>query len=244
MAASTSGRTAFNLLERQDCKITIGGKTMTMSEYKKMLADKKKAEAKAEREKAKADGKRIVKKVKVKKANDIDFVSQKVQELMRTMPTLKSIPNYRNHSFKAFGRISREILSHHSIKKPMTEFCIQYRELNELIEQVEMLAKRNEKAAYQYVEKIIWKLDDMRTNINLLTKAVNESGVCVRFKDEEAINGKGKALGLATIVKKCAKTIAQMENAVKELEDIIKNGIDPLEYGNHLSVRSKALFRV
>ena len=65
--ATISGRTAFNLLEREECKITIGGKTYTMAQYKKMLADKKKEQAKAERAKAKAEGKKIV---KVKKAKD------------------------------------------------------------------------------------------------------------------------------------------------------------------------------
>ena len=238
---ATSGRTAFNLLEREECKITIGGKTYTMSQYKKMLADKKKEAAKAEREKAKAEGRKIVKVKKAKEVKEIGIVAQKVQDLMKTMPTLKSIPNYRNHAYKAWGKVSNEILAHYTIKQPMTAYCIQYRELLELIEQVEKLAKRNEKAAYQYLEKMIWKLDDMKASINQMTKAVNESGVCVRFKDHESINGKGKNLGLATIVKKCAKTLTQMENVVKELETIVKEGTDPFLYGTHMSIRSQRI---
>lgn len=237
-----SGRTAFNLIEKDQCKITINGVTYnSMTEYKKMLADKKKAAAKAEREKAKAEGRKIVKPKKAKKEEkEIGIVAQKVQELMKTMPTLKSIRVYRDHAYRSWGTIANEILAHRSISKPMASYCCQFSELNELIDQIEMLAKRNEKAAYQYVEKIIWKLDDMRICITAITKAVNESGVCVRYRDHEAINGKGRQLGLATVVKKCHKTLTQMESVAKELEEIVKKGTDPFLYGTHLSMRSRS----
>lgn len=236
---ATSGRTEFNLLEKETSRITINGVTYTMAQYKKMLADKKKAAAKAEREKAKAEGRKIVRVKKVKQVKEIGIVSQKVQDLMKTMPTLKSIPNYRNHAYKAWGTIANEILAHYTISRPITSYCIQFRELNELVEQIEKLAKRNEKAAYQYVEKIIWKLDDMRTSINRLTKAIDESGVCVRFKNHESINGKGKNLGLATVVSKCGKTLTQMEGAMKQLEQIVTNGTDPFLYGSHMSINTR-----
>lgn len=237
--ASTSGRTAFNLLEKETAKITVGGVTYTMAQYKKMLADKKKAAAKAERAKAKAEGRKIVKVKKTKEVKEIGIVSEKVQELMKSMPNLKSIQNYRNHAYKAWGTIANEILAHYPIRKPITDFCIQFRELNELIDQIEKLAKRNEKAAYQYVEKIIWKLDDIRTSINQMTKGVNESSVCVRFKDHESINGKGRNLGLATVVKKSAKTLARMEDVAKELEKIVAEGTNPFLYGSHMTINTR-----
>lgn len=236
----TSGRTAFNLLEKESSKIVVNGVSYTMAQYKKMLADKKKEKEKAEREQAKAEGRKIVKVRKAKKEEkEISIVAQKVEELLKSMPTLKSVQVYRNHAYRSWGTIANEILAHRDIRKPMTSYSVQFRELNDLIDTIKELSKRNEKAAYQYIEKIIWKLDDMRININAINKAVNESGVCARYKGHEAINGKGRQLGLATILKKCNKTLTQMEEVVKELEEIVKNGTDPFLYGNHLSIRSQ-----
>lgn len=238
---SVSGRTAFNMMERDECKIIVGGVTYkSMAEYRKAMADKKKAQAKAEREKAKAEGRKIVKARKKKKEeNEIGIVALTVKGLVDKMTTLKSIQAYKEHAYRQWGTIADEILAHRSISRPMVSYSVQYRELNELIETIGKLSKRNEKAAYQYVQKMVWKLDDMRTNINALVKAVNDTEVCQRFKGHECINGKDRRLGLATILKKCSKTLEQMDTTAKELEEIVKNGTDPLLYGSHLSIRSK-----
>lgn len=219
-------------MERDTAKITVNGKTYTMVEYRKMKAEEAKAKKKAE--------KKPTKRVKAKKVEkDISIVSEKLQDLIKTMPTLKSIVNYKNHAYKAWGTIAKEIMAHYKIDKPMHKFVIQYRELEELIDQVETCSKRNEKAAFQFVEKVVWKLDDMHKSINQLKKGVEESNVCERYHNHESINGKGKNLGLETITKKCVKTIAQMEVVAKELMVIVENGVDPFHYGNHMSIRSR-----
>ena len=227
---ATSGMTSFSLMEKDCGKITINGVTYTTIEYKKMLAEKKKADRKASG-----------KKVKVVKAQkEIGIVAEMVSELVKSMTTLKSIQAYREHAYRQWGTIAEEILAHGKIRKPMAQYCLQFCELKELVAEIEKLAKRNEKAAYQYVEKVIWKLDDMKASINAITKGVNDSGVCERFKGHEAIYGNGRRLGLSTVVKKCGKTLTLMESAVKELEKIVENGTDPFLYGTHMSIRTKS----
>jgi hypothetical protein len=85
-----------------------------------------------------------------------------------------------------------------------------------------------------------WKVDDMKANIIDMMKAVEESEVCKRFKNHEAINGKGRQLGLGTIIDKCLNTIGQVENTIEGLKKIADNGTDPFHYGEHMSPRTRA----
>ena len=80
----------------------------------------------------------------------------------------------------------------------------------------------------------------MKTNITDMMKAVAASEVCNRFKNHEAINGKGRQLGLQTIVNKCYKTISQMEDIIGTLKKMADNGIDPFAYGEHMTPKERA----
>ena len=209
--------------------IIVNGVKMTMKEYKAYR-------------KAKEAEKNPKKFAKRKKATvkEISAVALQVESMLKQMSVLKSVQVYRNHAYRSWGTIANEILSYYGIRKPMAEYCVRFGELNELLTDIQKMAKRNEKAAYQYVDKMAWKLDDMKTNITDMMRAVNESEVCLRFKHHEAINGKGRQLGLQTIVTKCYKTIAQIESTINELKKIADEGTDPFHYGDHMSPRTKS----
>ena len=102
------------------------------------------------------------------------------------------------------------------------------------------LAKRNEKAAYQYVEKIAWKLEDIKTHITNLMNGAVESGLMELYNNEECINGKGKRLGLQTLAGKTFKAISQLEDAIGTLKKIADDGTDPFSVGDHMSARTRA----
>lgn len=209
--------------------IIVNGVKMTMKEYKAYRKEK--------------EGKKTPKKTakqKDKAVKEISAVAIEIENMLKQMSTLKSIQVYKNHAYRSWGTIANEILAYHKIRKPMSEYCVRFGELNTLLEDIQKMAKRNEKAAYQYVEKMAWKLDDMRTNILEMMKAVEESEVCKRFKNHEAINGKGRQLGLGTIIDKCLNTIGQVETTIDELKKIADNGTDPFHYGDHMSARTRA----
>lgn len=207
--------------------ITVNGVGMTKDEYKAYRASKDNASNK--------------KKVKAKKqVKEISAVALEIENMLKQMGTLKSVQVYKNHAYRSWGTIANEILAYHRIRKPMAEFCVRFGELNCLLEEIQKMARRNEKAAYQYVDKMAWKLDDMKTNITQMMKAVNESDVCKRFKNHEAINGRGRQLGLATIVEKCYGTISKIEETIKELKRIADEGTDPFAVGDHMSARTRA----
>jgi hypothetical protein len=209
--------------------IIVNGVKMTVKEYK---AYRKEKDAEKNPKKSVKRKKAVVK--------EISAVALQIESMLKQMSALKSVQVYRNHAYRSWGTIANEILSYYGIRKPMTEYCVKFGELNALLDDIQKMAKRNEKAAYQYVDKMVWKLDDMKTNIIEMMKAVNESEVCIRFKNHEAINGKGRQLGLGTIIDKCLNTIGQVENTIEELKKIADNGTDPFHYGEHMSPRTRA----
>lgn len=175
-----------------------------------------------------------------KETKEIGVVAEEIEKLLKPIITLKSIQVYKNHAYRSWGNIANEILSHKGISKAMSAYCVKFGELNKLVEDIQMMAKGNEKAAYQYVDKIAWKLDDMKRDIVEIIKATEESGVCERYKGHEAIYGEGRQLGLQTVITKSLATISEVEEVIATLQEIADKGTDPFSYGNHMSAKSRA----
>ena len=164
--------------------------------------------------------------------------------MLKAMSVLKSIQVYKNHAYRSWGTIANEILSYRGISKPMTMYCVRYGEMNTLLTDIQKMAKRSETSVFQYIEKMAWKLDDMKTNIKEMMAAVNESGVCQRFKTHEAINGRGRQLGLGTVIEKAYKAMNDIENAIERLKKIADDGVDVMSYENHLSFKQRVKMRL
>lgn len=175
-----------------------------------------------------------------KKEKEISLIASEIEKMLKPMITLKSVQVYKNHAYRSWGTIANEILAHKGISKPMAEYCVRLGELNKLIEDIQEMSKKNEKAAYQYVEKIAWKLEDMKQNIIEIIKGAETSGVCERFKGHEAIYGKGRQLGLQTVIRKCLKTISEVEDVIGTLQKIADEGVDPFKYGEHMTPKQRA----
>ena len=175
-----------------------------------------------------------------KETKEIGVIAEEIEKLLKPIITLKSIQVYKNHAYRSWGKIANEIFSHKGISKAMSAYCVKFGELNKLVEDIQTMAKGNEKAAYQYVDKIAWKLDDMKRDIVEIIKATEESGVCERYKGHEAIYGEGRQLGLQTVITKSLATISEVEEVIATLQDIADKGTDPFSYGNHMSAKSRA----
>ena len=206
--------------------IKVGDKVMTLKEFKEWVKERQ--------------GKKAAPKRKKKAVKEIGLVAMEVEKMLKPMTTLKSIQVYQNHAYRSWGTIAKEILAHRGISRAMASYCVNYGELNSIVGDIQKMAKRNKKAAYQYLDKLTWKLDDMKTNITDMMKAVSASEVCNRFKNHEAINGKGRQLGLQTIVNKCYKTISQMEDIIGTLKKMADDGTDPFHYGEHMTPKERA----
>lgn len=215
--------------------IEVNGEKMTIKEWKASVAAKQKERRGKKRFLDLSKPKKTEKKEK-----EISLIAEEIEKMLKPMIVLKSIQVYKNHAYRSWGTIANEILAHDGIRKPMTEYCVRLGELNNLVSDIQSMAKRNEKAAYQYVEKVAWKLDDMKQNIVSIIKGVEKSGVCERFKDHEAIYGEGRQLGLQTVVTKCLKSIGEVETIIESLKKIADNGVDVFSAGEHMSIRERA----
>lgn len=214
--------------------IISNGERMTVKEWKERIIAK---------QKTRRGKKRFIDlkpKKTEKKEKEISLIASEIEKMLKPMITLKSVQVYKNHAYRSWGTIANEILAHKGISKPMAEYCVRLGELNKLIEDIQEMAKKNEKAAYQYIEKMVWKLDDMKQDILNIIKGVENSGVCERFKDHEAIYGEGRQLGLRTVVMKSLNTIGELEGVIARLKEIADNGVDPFKYGEHMTAKSRA----
>ena len=215
--------------------IIVNGEKMTIKEWKERVAAKQKERRGKKRFLDLSKPKKVEKKEK-----EISVIAAEIEKMLKPMIVLKSIQVYKNHAYRSWGTIANEILAHDGIRKPMTEYCVRLGELNNLVGDIQTMSKRNEKAAYQYVEKLAWKLDDMKQNIMSIINGVEKSGVCERFKNHEAIYGEGRQLGLQTVVTKSLNSIGEIEDIIKNLKKIADDGVDVFSVGDHMSLREKA----
>ena len=148
-----------------ECYIEVNGVKMTEKQYKEYRKAKEEA-------KPKKKSKKKVFKVSNVDVKEISGVAAEIEKLLKPITTLKSIQVYKNHAYRSWGTIANEILSHKCISRPMSTYCVKYGELNALLSEIQKMAKRNERAAYQYVEKMAWKLDDIKTDIKAIMKGV------------------------------------------------------------------------
>ena len=221
--------TTMNSLEKETCKIIVNGVTYTMAQYKKMQKDA-----------AKASAKKSKKRKAKKEVKEVSAISQEIDTIINNMTTLKSFSAFYDHAYKQWGTIANTILGHRKIKTPFIRYRALIRELNGIINDIKKCAKRNESAVFQYVEKLSWKLEDIKTELNNVTNGANESGLMFEHRNHECINGKGKRLGLRVLTTKSYKALVQIEEAIERLNKIAEDGVNPFNYGEHMSFKSRA----
>ena len=224
--------TTMSSLERESCTICVGGKTYTMAAYKKMLKEKKQAEEKATKTKS-----RRKKKTEPK---EINVMVEGVEKAMKEITTLKSLAAYYDHAYKQWGKIGSEILQHSKIRPHFVYYRVNVSELVKLLDEIKAMAKHNEKAVYQFIEKVSWKLEDIKSYIAKIMEGAKASGYLEAYKNHECINGDGRRLGLQTLVNKSYTAISQIESVINTLQKITEDGTDPFKYGEHMSIKAKS----
>ena len=212
----TSGRTTMDAFEQETCKVILDGKVYTMTQYKKMLKAKKREENKDK-----------PKKKEVKKTND-NFVADEINKIMKPITILKSLSAYYDHAYRQWGTIGKQLLENRHVRPHFVSYRI-----------TDIDKMKNERAVFQFIEKLVWKIEDIKELIAKIMDGAKRSGYLDAYKDHECISGKGRRLGLKTLSKKSLKGIGQMEDAMEKFKKIVTDGIDPLEYSSYISFNSK-----
>ena len=200
--------------------ITVDGKVMKLTDYKKLMRQRSKKT------------KKTTAVTKKKHETEITVLPNEVKNLMKKNAKLvKSLSAYYNNGYRQWGTVAKNIINLKGISTPFTKVNNLSIELNQIFDDINRIAKGNEKAAYQYVLKYSWKLDDLRTSMDELYNGVTESGVLQQFGDRECINGEGRRLGLLTLMRRVSKSIGEFEESIQEIKELGVGHMDAMEYG-------------
>lgn len=210
--------------------IVINGQRMTMDEYKKYKKQKtKELQAKLSKKKQREIA-RAKREKKKKRETEITILPGTIKSIVRNAGPIKSLSAYYDNAYRQWGTIASMILNLPEIERPFVLFRADATDIVKTIGEISEIAKGNEKAVFSYVQKLSWKLDNIRTKMKMLYSGVVNSGVLERFDDKECINGTGRRLGLRILMSRTFDSIDAIDEAIKELNSIAKNGLDISEY--------------
>lgn len=182
--------------------IVVNGQVMLLKEYRAMKMGKNPSKPKRARK------------------TEINIVGEYMDDILKGARLMDSLAAYYDNGYRQWGNICKEVLELDEIRKPFIKFRIKERETRETIDMVEKKSRRNSKAVYDYLEKLGYDLDDISTIMDKLANGVIESGVIDRLQGHECINGKGRRLGLQTLISRTNKCIKNLQFICKEIERI------------------------
>ena len=186
--------------------IKVNAQDMPITEYKKMLAEKKKT-----------NGKKKATRRNKKNSKEITILPKDIKIMLRGAKVMASLSAYYKHGYRQWGTICKTILNLKDIQSPFVRYTMSAKAVNEVIKEINDIAKHNSKSVFAYVRKLSWKLDDVAKDMKALQDGVNKSGVLYSpMQTHECINGTGRRLGLNILM-------LRTSDAIKELKVIVNN---------------------
>lgn len=183
--------------------------------------------------------KRNKKTKRTPRTTSVTIVGEYISLIEKNLGVLKNIRAYRNNAKRQWGQVAEMLLNLNGIRKPMTLLVADIIRAEELITTIKGLSKRNQSDTFQYLQKLSWKFMDINDNLQSLIAGVDGTGVLTQFATHECVNGKDKRLGLRVITNRARKATDKIVQYCAELDGILNQGRDPLEYDTyrtHISV--------
>ena len=200
--------------------IKVNGQVMTITEYKKMLAEKKKTNGKK---------KKATRRNK-KNPTGITILPKDIKIMLRGAKVMTSLSAYYKHGYRQWGTICKTILNLKDIQSPFVRYTMSAKAVNEVINEINEIAKHNSKSVFAYVRKLSWKLDDVAKDMKALQEGINKSGVLYSpMQTHECINGTGRRLGLNILMQRTSDAIKELEVIVNNLQYIADNYTTDIE---------------
>lgn len=177
------------------------------------------------------------KSVKSKRmTNGIRNLPQELKYIMREIEVIKSLCAYYDNGYRQWGTKCRDyVLKLPQISLYFGLFKMRSHELNDIAQDIKKISKKGEKAVYQYVQKFAWKLEDVKSAMDSLYKAVCNSGVLEYFANYEFINGNKKRLGLKTLMVRTSIAIDKLDNIIGQITEISEQGVNTFSYKLEMS---------
>lgn len=183
--------------------ITVNGVRMTIAEFNKM----KRAKNKAKRRK--------------KELSEIQLLPSDIKALMRNVKVFKSLVAFHNNGYKQWGTIHRELLKIDDMDTKFVVVKMKILEINSIIENICDIAKKKEKSVYAYVQKLSYKMSEVKECMQTLYNVVRGTNVINSpFATHEIISGTGRRLGLKILMYKTYDAISEIDNIINKLQGL------------------------
>lgn len=206
--------------DKAEQKMTIGTRTVLVSEFNKERAANRR------------------KKRRQQKINEIKLLLNEIKVLMKGAKVMRSLSAYYDWSYKQWGNIAKSIIHAREIDTPFLHYRIHAREANAIINDIKAIGEKGEKNVYQYILKLSYRMDDIRTDLAQLYNGVKESGVCRLYRDHESINGNGKRLGLRILMDRVYNTLSELDAIVERLK-VLSEGVDIFNIEDTMSMSER-----
>ena len=181
--------------------IKVNGVTMSVKEFKQKYATKKKRTPKQETE--------------------ITLRPGEIKSLMKGAKVMRSLSAYYKNGYRQWGNICKTVINLNEIQSPFIRYTMSARECDELIKEINNIAKHNSKYVYAYVRKLAWRLEDASKDMKDLYEGINASGVLNSpIANHECINGEGRRLGLNVLMARTFCAIRDINDIVRKLQKI------------------------
>ena len=203
-------------MSNMDSIVMVNGVKMTLAAYRKQL---------------RAMGKIQPKKRVKKQPTEIQLDSKDIVTLVNGVKLLKSFKAYRDNGYRQWGCKCRDVINMRGIKEPFLQLTCKYWEIRELVNKIEVIGcKCNEKAVFDYMETLGYRLDDMIQILLNLSKAISENQICYRYKNEKFVYENDKRLGLRELMSRVCRSVIDMQNIIITCGAYQKKGIDAFDY--------------
>ena len=150
----------------------------------------------------------------------IQLIPTILDDIMNKLSVCKSIVAYRSHGYRQWGNIAKDILNDKDVNPHMLKVVFLSRDMDTLVEEIKPIAKRNSKWVFQLVERLKWKIADMKDALQALLDGIGKSQILCYYPNHECIYGEGRRLGLQTLCRKAFKAIRNIDTYIKEIESL------------------------
>lgn len=209
-------RNSITSMTSNESVIVVNGMTMAQKEYKRMLRAKGVIKPK--------------KKVK-KEVTDIQLQTLDIRGLMNGVRTLKSFDAYYHNGYRQWGRIAKDVIHNNSeISRPFVQYVAKFDEIEAIMNEVEKVGLRSEKAVYQLMETLSYRLDDMVQILTDLSSAISRNNILYLYGEHKFVNETGRRLGLRELMSRVCHTIIDMQKIIDKCCDYSKQGINIFDY--------------
>lgn len=196
--------------------ILVNGKVYTQSEYRKYLKEK---------------GLIKPKKKAKKSLTDIQNQTIDIKGLMSGARILKSFDAYYHNGYRQWGRIAKDVIhGNEDIRKPFVRFVAKYDEVEQIMNEVEKVGMKSEKAVYQYMETLGYRLDDLIEILTDLSHAITRNDILGRYGGHKFVNEVGRRLGLKELMSRVCSGVIAMQKIIHQCGAYSTKGIDAFDY--------------